>query len=126
MTKEEILEGNKLIAEFMGAIAIDNYPDHALLDFVKKENYPNDSRYHSNSLLRYHFDWSWIIPVIKRIESVRNITVAIAASTCRIWNFTDCLFSMFGETKEEAVFSAIIQFVKYYNFNNKNLASDQM
>jgi len=125
MTKEKILEGNKLIAEFMGAVVIDNYPDHVLLDFVKTENYPNNNRYYPDSLLKYHFDWSWIIPVIKKIESIKNITVSVTASTCRIWNFTDCLFSKFNETKEEATFLAIVQFVKYYNFNNENLASDQ-
>ena len=121
MTVQEILEGNRFIAEFMGAVTIETYPDHVLLDFVKKENYPSNDRYCASSLLKYHSDWNWIMSVIKKIESLKNITVGVTYCTCRIWDFTDCLFSTSGETKEEATFLGIIQFIKYYHYSKERL-----
>ena len=70
MDKKEISIKNILIAKFIGAIAIstflsdDNLTEHELLDYVKKENYPDYSRYHSSNFLKYHNDWNWLMPII--------------------------------------------------------------
>ena len=62
---EEIIEGNKLIAEFMGAVKskIDN--DTRLIRFNNSINgvfafYPRE--------LKYHSSWDWLMTVVERIS----------------------------------------------------------
>ena len=83
MTKE-ILEGNILIATYMGAKIVEQYPDaefgeHPLMGFDIKDPYPDTSRYHAATTMHYHDDWNWIMPVVKKIsdEIGYNLTTAL-------------------------------------------------
>ena len=51
MSNEEIIEGNKLIAEFMGK----EIRDHLYNDAVK---------------WKYHLSWDWLMPVIEKISKI--------------------------------------------------------
>lgn len=64
MKKEEIIEGNKLIAEFMGLK-------------LNAREYPKTPYYELHTQfvayvdnLKYHLDWNWIMAVIEKIESL--------------------------------------------------------
>jgi hypothetical protein len=74
MSEQEIIEGNKLIAEFMGVDFYDKYFNINLHDSLyTRDNYnlfinmimelhPND--------LKYNSSWDWLIPVIDKIEDL--------------------------------------------------------
>lgn len=69
MTQEQILEGNKLIAEFMGA-----------LDFMNSMRFGDNpekelGRYYDYSELKYHSSWDWIMPVLKVCKEIDADTV---------------------------------------------------
>jgi len=113
MTQELISQGNKMIAEFMGADkAID----------------PRDLIYH------YHTSWDWIMPVVEKIESMSVNTKWIgdnvylrhypsmplngrfyarfcSATSCNNWYIGDVC----GSSKIEAAWLSTIEFIKWYN-----------
>jgi hypothetical protein len=120
MTKEQIIEGNKMIAEFMG-VDIDNYTSHE--DEGRK-------CYNQNDLL-YNSCWNWLMLVVEKIESLEEGVevdhpwfVVIEGNYCRIYSTE---FSTFGqeficengENKITAVWETIVAFAEA--FNNKLL-----
>ena len=63
MTDKEILDGNKLVAEFMGAkMWVENYHGINIIKF------PNESTFDLFGL-KYHSSWDWLMPVIGKITS---------------------------------------------------------
>jgi len=66
--EDETHYGNRLIAQFMEAKVLEMYTDHLLFDFIKKENYPDNSRYHASSTLKYHTSLDQLYSVIDRIR----------------------------------------------------------
>lgn len=57
MSNDEILEANKLIAEFMEV-------KFSETDFTDDETFGGNA-----DAVRYHRDWGWLMPVIEKIES---------------------------------------------------------
>jgi hypothetical protein len=77
MEKDLILEGNKLIAEFMGAVPEQWYPESKMYDlsgihyaYPTSGIYPDNVRHHSDQLLKYDSDWSWLMPVVEKIARI--------------------------------------------------------
>ncbi len=60
---EKTIEGNKLIAEFMGGISFSNGYDFIVrpLDNVLQRIYHLDD-------LKYHTSWDWLHPVVTKIK----------------------------------------------------------
>ena len=58
MSNEEILESNKLIAEFMEVKFSES-------DFTDDRTF---GIYNADAV-RYHRDWQWLMPVVEKIES---------------------------------------------------------
>ena len=110
MTQEQIIEGNKLIGEFM-KIKI----NHAGKGDLYK--CPATGLSTSDKELEYHSSWDWLMSVVEKIESM-GYDVFINGLYCRI---TDCGMSDFelesGEvnTKIEAIWFTVIEFIKWYN-----------
>lgn len=141
MTNKEIIEGNILIADFMGLEKSTTtiYPD---TQFYKSHNlstegYPKkvDGYIISNELqeinnddegdiflfleaLRYHLCWDWLMIVCDKIECIPESKVIIYKKHCYI-SKDDNEFH-FGvdyhsDTRILATWFAIIEFIKYYN-----------
>jgi hypothetical protein len=114
MEDKVILEGNKLIAEFMG-MEYHWYP---------KNNYyarPQHTFFEGNKIwgiedLKFHSSWDWLMPVIERIESL-GYRWEIGMSTtspyhyCKIWS----IGSIEGISPLDAIYGACIEFIKWYN-----------
>ena len=143
---KNITENNKLIAEFMGFKIGkgDAYSNNKKLKYwyylpknhwyfdaqeneIIKEFFPNENKFHS--------DWNWIVEVVKKIEKTTirethgqfneneceaTISVSIENTFCQILSngaFLNEITSINGESKIEAVYSACVEFVKWYNEN---------
>lgn len=110
MTKEEILEGNKLIAQFLG------------LTIITDEISLFDTNY--KPLAKYHESWNDLMPVVEKIEKTNRYneyypdTVTIWKDCCKIsdgnnGNELVCVYS--GTTKIAAVWLAVVEYIKFYN-----------
>jgi hypothetical protein len=117
MNEQEILEGNKLIADFMGW------------------HHHEDKKYdaHEMSNLKYHTSWDWLMPVVEKIESLRSF-VSINSKSCGIWNYFNPMEVLrespsnpnhhkvhcTGATKIEGTYKAVLDFIKWCNQNKQS------
>lgn len=67
MTNEEILAGNRLIAEFMGATTC----KHGIFEAVNFPDATNEGfKSYDLIYLKYHSSWDWLMAVVEKIESL--------------------------------------------------------
>lgn len=114
-------EGNKLIAEFMGAILKpyprDQLPSYYYDQSVCKTPTPSSSLWWGEWELQYHSSWDWLMPVVEKIEDLGNI-FTISQTYCNIQedkHNVSVTGVKYGKTKMEAVYQAVIQFIMWYN-----------
>ena len=123
MTQEEILEGNKLIAQFMGS----KLKGESLLSINKilqqDELWLPLHGITTFSRLKYHSSWDWLFPVLEKIWSItgsRNLfyfNLEELAPDLKIpwfYNPKHTIENQFSSTIEE-VYSLIVSFIEYYN-----------
>lgn len=120
MYEQDILEGNKLIAEFMGLKLPLNVIDYSVLICQ------NNGKYHSS--------WDWLMPVFERIQEIEdnqddylkdyfdmhfeiNLTSGVDFKIDRKRIFMQTAYGK-GQLIE-AVWAGVIYFIKWYN-ENKN------
>ena len=109
------IENNRIIAEFMGWNI--NIPSTIPTHLHQEE------QTQGNWELLFHSDWSWLMQVVERIESL-GFEFFIVESRCKIAHNTDHSietlidFEIIG-TKKEAVYKACIEFIKWYNEQKK-------
>ena len=119
MTQEEILEGNKLIAEFMGIKIIQSRYgcNHPLVTCP----YPDYSN------LKYHSSWDWLMPVVEKIENDLqdsfNVDI-INKNQCEIVRNGNEFICGYGfetiyHSKIKAVYYSVVEFIKWYNLCQK-------
>ncbi len=136
MTTEQIIEGNKLIAMFMGWKDVINHTLSPDISTGFKNEYPRFtspcgtqslSYYYEDfsEVLLYHNSWSWLMPVVEKIESIGQTYVEFGKKHCRIQPILynakkDCMeWQILHETqcatKIESVYTAITSFITWYN-----------
>ncbi len=120
--KEEEIEGNKLIAEFMGSVYDGVY-----------YRFPNTERWTIGNM-EYHSSWDWLMPVIDYIDTIseRNNGLVYcqtnATSHTFYINYNDgrVINNNFpkynhgrhraeGESRIYNVFLSVVEFIKWYN-----------
>lgn len=141
MKTEEILEGNRILAEFMGH----NSDLGAAIRFMYSSSEPfplsgNDANFDSVenevqmeveefgstlviNTLSFHNSWDWLMPVVEKIESIEDkngyniFWVKIDGVCCEIQqaDSLDIIVEVDCESKIEAVFMACVEFIKWYN-----------
>ena len=125
-------ENNKIIAEFMGYIDNGCSEEGFLINPITNfDEEIND--------LKYHNDWNWLMEVVEKIESLGYWTEICYSNLgtktregkitwCEITKenhldlFKDDCFTKIVRTegsKKEAVYNACIEFIKWYNEQNK-------
>lgn len=118
MTQEEVLEGNKLIAEFMGVkIGIDKYSWRIGCTEPLQEKH-----------LSYHKEWGWIMPVLEKISRIkiewknsqdidfyypRTFGMISQENGQIMVRFNGCALYK-ADTLLEATYLAVVDFVKNY------------
>ena len=106
------LENNKLIAEFLGYIDNGCSEDGFLMHPIT--NYDVEI-----SSLKYHKDWNWLMEVVEKIESL-GYRIEIVKHICRIYlSNKETIVISENIPKIEAVYSTVVEFIKWYNNQNK-------
>lgn len=111
----DIIEGNKLIAEFDGKFTTD------MEKWVE-----------TNKILvgeyEYHSSWDWLMPVVEKINTIAldnfgEMNVLIASHECRIGEeYNHPIVNKTRDFKKpmiEMIWSAVVEFIKWYNNQNK-------
>ena len=104
----KILEGNKLIAEFMG----NDYKNYetAVIGVISPEK------------AKYHSSWDWLMPVVSKIEE-QGQSVSIFRGCCDIrfdkleegQEEPEPIESGGGQPKIISVWQSVTQFIQWYN-----------
>lgn len=118
MTRQDVLEGNKLCAEFLGAECISPKTKYSYFDFGEDWNtdfpFLFQQTVHSN-LLQFHSDWNWLMGVVEKIEQLRH-TTNYSHDMRLLWiEISGCLL----RCRKEATFKAVVDFIKWYNVTNR-------
>lgn len=119
MTNEEIIEGNKLIAEFMGIKLI-----KGINTYTGKEYYyfNNANMQDFEELPDYNTDWNVLMAVVQKIEHlpmVSDITINSVGTFIYCSEIPKHFFPI-ETTKIESIWDAVVEFIKWYN-KNKHL-----
>lgn len=110
-------ENNKLIAEFM---------EYATPDGIYFEK--NKGTLCHYMLMPFHTSWNWLMPVVRKIEYMEEgvangnfLLECIGNSAKFILDDGTRLFkdNMY-DTKLEAIYQAVVEFIKWYNENKEN------
>jgi hypothetical protein len=105
----ETTENNKLIAEFDQKYSI----GFGLYDF--------DGCHYKLDELEFHKSWDWLMPAVDKIDSILSDDnlVTITYNRCLIeWYEEGITFEGLGNTRIEATFNAVVEFIKAYNKQN--------
>ena len=131
-------ENNKIIAEFMGLNKTKMFFNLKSGNYVKKETDDCDIKavdvYLKNNKpitnFYYHSDWNWLMEVVEKIEGlhVANNVFIVSNTIIHIHNkYTNELdvfigkqqFANVAENKKENTYNACLEFIKWYNEQNK-------
>ena len=142
MSEQEIIEGNKLIAEFMGYEYISGERSHADYGWWKKGFFEEgNSRNNSNFIcissyhLKYNTSWDWLMPVVEKIETTDPLggIVTIQQGMCKITSrmlgdnsvrsYFDNYLLMGAKGKLLSAYQAVIAYIKWYNENDTSKTS---
>ena len=101
------LENNKLIAEFMNLNLYNS--------FWYKSNIATEKKICKENNLKFHSDWNWLMKAVKRIDEI-----SLNAPT--IWNLegkTNDIFISMREVNIELTYNRVIDFINFYNNQNR-------
>lgn len=96
MNQQEIIEGNKLIAEFIGwQYNSKGFWEQTIFDFHKE--------------LKFHKSWDWLMPVVEKIlYNTPN------SEKWAIYKISDYV----GSIDIKSTYKTVIEFIKWYNEKN--------
>lgn len=129
-----IVESNKIIAEFMGGKMIVQDRGINIIEMIDGSTFDLHG-------LKYHSSWDLLMIVVEKIENLsfngRKVWTTIKTfNTSRDENYHEMKLRIYDseksdskflleydsewyETKIEAVYNAIVEFIKWYNENGK-------
>ena len=118
MTNEEIIEGNKKIAEFMGWKKVTSYNGEVWdMSNVDKSQESLFGELVDKNNGKYHSSWDWIMPVVEKIES-KGYFCMINKWTS-VYTGTDGerieVTTVQGNTKILNTWKAVLEFITWYN-----------
>lgn len=114
MNKQEIKDYNRLCAEILGfkRFPIKDKNDGFIIDW-NNGFVPYKS---CTAELKFHYDWNWIMQILKHIREIINVKLNIHDFECvKAMNLN---LNPYDYDKEQVV-EAIYQFLIWYNKNNK-------
>lgn len=134
MATKEIIENNKLIAEFMGVNEVESFYEsyHTKIPIWYTRIGLYDSPAFSSPNLsfpdflehsKYHQSWDWLMPVVEMIESL-EFRCEIGKHSIYIYptNSYDDIINVDVDrhsNKLESLYEAVLRFIKWYNSQPK-------
>lgn len=133
MKIDDILEGNRLIAEFMdGKYYEFGTPNEMWIPYMGSRDFTTLDSGETGTLM-YHSSWEWLMNVVEKIELLseyRDIKVTISPTSTLIscyskterqdpWNYR-LLYSRNAidkTSKRNACWQSVVEFIKWYNEN---------
>ena len=112
------MNDNKLIAEFMGLISVDNNDNRAWFQveeefYLNNEfRYKNEIQYTTSDMLPYKESWDWLIPVLHKIGKIFNEEDTV----CRQWAISFADYNLTDLSIGDS-YETILEFIKWYNKN---------
>ena len=107
MKQFEIMRNNKLIAEFMGVVFHDD-----------ENQYYNADGLHIGNTLQYHKSWDWLMPVVEKIESLRDANgnaYRFTIDMCNAQIEGTHIEILGGSHKIDTTYQAVVEFINQYN-----------
>lgn len=123
--KEKIIEGNNLIAVFRGlkyqpSVEVYDNVNQDVPPYIQKERWienSNDTITPIYDELKYHSSWDWLMPVVEEIENLKEYREDGKDVAVGIWMALK--YNHRTLPKIEAVWLAIVTFIKWYNSYTK-------
>jgi len=118
------IEGNKLIAKFMGAVVFEKFV--AFPDIKLEDNLGTISNNRSFEDLHYNQSWDWLMPVVERIEQYETVDVDILQYGTKIHNYktgfeyVNNIANISFDNKIEHTYNAVVEFINNLDNNIKN------
>ena len=113
MEEENVLTGNKLIAEFMNLGIQLHMVEH-----------PISGEYIDIEDLEYHESWDWLMPVVDNIDSIEvngdTFAIDMFQTGCQVFRYSMYngeIITTEGVNRLDATYKAVIEFIKWYNKN---------
>lgn len=125
MTQEQILQNNKLIAEFMNMPQTQLYSSPGIYSLIWRNPNTNDL-----TPVRYHTSWDWLMPVVEKIANNSpdhevEIEIGRTFATFKIRDLDDGR-SLYGinefsdaDKPIEAIYKGVLKFITWYNSHKK-------
>lgn len=130
--KETIVEGNKIIAEFMGKkfkpYKGNSFYDEEFSTYAECQKWIEDNCLEKEyepeldwkiGLGKYHLSWDWLMPVVGKIERIKGVHCEISELSCDIYSFGKHISNCKEETKLLTVWQSVVQFITWYNEHKK-------
>lgn len=120
MKKQEVIDNNRLIAEFMGA----KYSHEVDFNLKKTEMWMPFEGIVYIELLRYHSSFNWLMPVIEKIESIKTVDIDSQQFEVIIYSSFTVISNHEGievincseyPSRIDNTYKAVVQFIKWYN-----------
>ena len=103
----ENIENNVLIAEFMG-----------LQEHKGSYFFPKNDEWIRNVELDYDISWDWLMPVVEKIESLRDPkdnAYRFSIDMCNAQIEGARIEMLGGVNKLDTIYDAVVQFINQYN-----------
>lgn len=122
--EQKIMEGNKIIAEFMGGIYSENAAAWGFGNArIEHKEFVFEGKLYKNLVwaerfekeLKYHSSWDWLMPIIGKIACLGRSNFEDKINRKRVELFKDV--SIFSTIQN--VYSIVIEFIIWYNETNK-------
>ena len=127
------MESNRIIADFIGAIQA--YKPYVNTDDMEYDMYgviptiedgENEKHYFLPQEMLFDTDWNWLMVVVEKIENMED------ENRCSKYNFemvqtfveiidnnnSDTIVEIDKNTKIQATYKAVVEFIKWYNNQN--------
>ena len=127
------MESNRIIADFIGAVQA--YKPYVNTDDMEYDMYgviptiedgENEKHYFLPQEMLFDTDWNWLMVVVEKIENMED------ENRCSKYNFemvqtfveiidnnnSDTIVEIDKNTKIQATYKAVVEFIKWYNNQN--------
>ena len=101
ITKDETIENNKLIAEFMG---LREENEDLILTLGDDEWYIDLS---DEDTFKFDYDWNWLMPVVIKCYEV-------SSEESHVW---EAIYYAVADLDMDKIYTAVVNFIKWYNEN---------